>query len=313
MIQNFPPELLFHIFRYACVDEGVTARSLSLTSKYVSSVSSQFLFNTLHLASVDSLQCAVRRLSSLPPHLRQVYHLFVSDLGRQTPAKSKPDLSECFTQISSDLFSQILLLTAPTLRTLTVIIRTARISSIPECIAHTAMHDLTDLTLSFNPTRISVPLDPASRSPPSANLPRLRHLHIDTCHVLSSTVAPAVALITAHAPRLATLHVSDVLLMPGCAAVLARMLGRLPLRDSYGWVIPEDVIDSTARLPFSVREFALQVRDWPMTFVPELALVEVMASMDYGDGFVLLPPGRESRPWKKEWLARVADRSLEDV
>ncbi|KAH9014287.1 hypothetical protein EDB84DRAFT_1568253 [Lactarius hengduanensis] len=287
MIQNFPPELLFHIFRYACVDEGVTARSLSLTSKYVSSVSSQFLFNTLHLASVDSLQ--------------------------QTPAKSKPDLSECFTQISSDLFSQILLLTAPTLRTLTVIIRTARISSIPECIAHTAMHDLTDLTLSFNPTRIAVPLDPASRDPPNANLPRLRHLHIDTCHVLSSTVAPTVALITAHAPRLATLHVSDVLLMPGCAAVLARMLGRLPLRDSYGWVVPEDVIDSTARLPFSVREFALQVRDWPMTFVPELALVEVMASMDYGDGFVLLPPGRESRPWKKEWLARVADRSLEDV
>ncbi|KAH9057402.1 hypothetical protein EDB87DRAFT_1631763 [Lactarius vividus] len=315
MIQNFPPELLLHIFRYACVDEGVTARSLSLTSKYISSVSSRFLFNTLYLASVDSLQCAVRCLSSLPPHLRQVYHLFIADSNGQTPAKSKPDLSEGVTQFSSGLFSQILLLTAPTLRTLTVVVRTPRISSILECFAHTTMHDLTDLTLSLNPTRIAVPLDPASHNPPRANLPRLRHLHINTCHVMSSTVAPAVTFITAHAPRLATLHVSDVLLMPGCAAVLARMLGRLPLRDPYGWVVPEDVLDSTARLPFSVREFALQVRDWPMTFIPELALIEVMASMDYGDGFVLLPPApkREYWHWKEEWLARVVDRALDET
>lgn len=91
MIQNFPPEILFLIFRYACVDHGVTARALSLTSKYVSSVSSRFLFNTLYLASADSVQRALRRLSSLPPPLRQVYHLFIADSNGQTPAKSKPD------------------------------------------------------------------------------------------------------------------------------------------------------------------------------------------------------------------------------
>jgi len=89
MIQNFPPEILFHIFRYACVDLGVTARSLSLTSKYVSSVSSRFLFNTLYLSNTDSLQRALRRLSSLPPHLRQVCHLFIADSNGQTLAKSK--------------------------------------------------------------------------------------------------------------------------------------------------------------------------------------------------------------------------------
>jgi len=91
MIQNFPPETLFHIFRYACVDQGVTARALSLTSKYLSSVSSRFLFNTLYLASADSLQRAFCRLSSLPPHLRQVYHLFIADSNGKTPTKSKPD------------------------------------------------------------------------------------------------------------------------------------------------------------------------------------------------------------------------------
>jgi len=219
------------------------------------------------------------------------------------------------SHISSGIFSQILRLTAPTLRTLTVVIRTARISGILECITHMTLHDLTDLTLSFNPTRIVVPLEPIPLSPPSANLPRLRTLHIDTCHVLSNTVAPAVALLAAHAPRLMTLHVSDVLLMPGCAAVLARMLGRLPLRDQYGWVVPESVLDGIARLPFSVREFALQVRDWPLTFTPELTLIERMASMDYGDGFVLLPPAprREYRHWKEGWLARTARGSLEEV
>ena len=225
--------------------------------------------------------------------------------------------SEIFNHVSSDLFSQILLLTAPTLRTLTVVIRTEPISGLLETIAYTTMPNLADLTLSFNPTRIFVPLDnnhPSPRNPPRACLPRLRRLHIDTGHVFSNTVAPAVALIAAHAPRLTTLHITDVLLMPGCASVLARMLGRLPLRGAYGWVMPDDVLDNTARLPFSVREFALQVRDWPMTFTPELALIERMASMDYGDGFVLLPPTpmREHRHWKEVWLAAAARKSLLD-
>ena len=222
--------------------------------------------------------------------------------------------SEIFTYISSDLFSQLLLLVAPTLRTLTVVIRTELISGILECITQTALPVLTDLTLSFNPTRIVVHLDPIPRNSPRANLPRLRHLHIDTCHVFSNTVAPAVALITPHAPRLSTLHVTDVLLMPGCASVLARMLGRLPLRDPNGWIMPDGVLDNIARLPFSVREFALQVRDWPLTFTPELRIIECMASMDYGDGFVLLPPTpmREYRHWKEGWLT-AARRSLEDI
>ena len=221
---------------------------------------------------------------------------------------------DIYAYISSDPFRQILLLTAQTLRTLTVVIRTELISGILECIAYTAMPNLTDLTLSFNPTRIVVPLEPAPRNPPRANLPLLRHLHIDTCHVFSNTVAPAVALLAAHAPRLATLHVTDVMLMPGCASVLARMLGRLPLRDPYDWVLPDDVLDSIVRLPFSLREFALQVRDWPLTFTPELTLIERMASMDYGDGFVLLPPTpmREYRHWKEGWLAG-AKKSLEDI
>ena len=69
--------------------------------------------------------------------------------------------------------------------------------------------------------RIIVPVVPVPRNPPRATLPLLRHLHIDTCYVFSNTVAPAVALLAAHAS--------------GCVSVLARMLGRLSLRDPYDW------------------------------------------------------------------------------
>ena len=64
------------------------------------------------------------------------------------------------------------------------------------------------LTLSFNPTCIGVPFELVPCNPPRANLPLLCHLHIDTCHVFSNTVAPAVTLLAAHAPHLATLHIT---------------------------------------------------------------------------------------------------------
>ncbi|KAF8260271.1 hypothetical protein EI94DRAFT_919464 [Lactarius quietus] len=49
-------------------------------------------------------------------------------------------------------------------------------------------------------------------------------------------------------------------------------------------------------------------------FTPEITLIERMASMDYGDGFVLLPPTpiREYQHWKEGWLA-AARRSLENT
>jgi hypothetical protein len=85
MIQNLPPEILCLIFHYACVDQGATAHSLFLTSKYISSVSSRFLFNTLCLPGVDRLERALCRLAPLPPYLRQVYHLFVADGDGEIP------------------------------------------------------------------------------------------------------------------------------------------------------------------------------------------------------------------------------------
>jgi hypothetical protein len=218
--------------------------------------------------------------------------------------------------MSSTLLSQILLLIAPTLHTMTVVIQAGLVSGILEGITGIPLHYLTDLTLNFNNTRIAVSPDShLLHTSTSANLPRLRHLHIDACHPFSTTVEPAVALVASQAPRLTTLHVSDVLLMPGCSAVLARMLGRLPLRAQHGWVMPDDMLDTVVRLPFSVREFALQVHGGPLTLPGEVHLVERMANMDYGDGFVLLPPTpkRCYRHWKEEWLARAVKSWPEEI
>ena len=102
-------------------------------------------------------------------------------------------------------FRQILLLTAQTLRTLTVVVRTELISGILEYIAYTAMPNLTDLTLIFNSTRIAVLLEPAPSNTSRANLRRLRHLHIDTCHMFSSSRASSRApRCELDVPRLAT-------------------------------------------------------------------------------------------------------------
>lgn len=221
-----------------------------------------------------------------------------------------------FIHMPSSLLSQFLFLIAPTLCTLTVVVQIGPVSGILECIASIPLHYLTDLTLSFSYTRIAVSPDShLLHTSTSANLPRLRYLHINTCHPLSTNIEPAVALVTSQAPYLTTLHVSDVLLMPGCSAVLARMLGRLPLRAQHGWVVPDDVLDAVARLPFSVREFLLQVHAGPLTLPGEARLVERMASMDYGDGFILLPPTpkRDYQHWKEEWLARAVRSWPEEV
>ncbi|KAI0269985.1 hypothetical protein BC834DRAFT_581038 [Gloeopeniophorella convolvens] len=90
MIQICPPEILCHIFHHACVDGGFTARSLSLTSRYISSVSSRFLFRTLCLLGVDHIEHAVSRLSSLSPELRHVYHVFVTDNSSWVGSKRHP-------------------------------------------------------------------------------------------------------------------------------------------------------------------------------------------------------------------------------
>ena len=170
-------------------------------------------------------------------------------------------------------FGKILLLTEQTLRTLTVVIRTEP----------NAYH---------RPGRAG-PSQPTPREPPTAAPSAYRHLLRVFQHGRASSRAPRCA-----RTRLRV-----------CACAHARSpLAARPVRLG---VKPDSVLDNTARLPFSLREFALPMRDWPLTFTP---LIEHIASMDYCNGFVLLSPSpmREHRHLKERWLAG-ARKSLEDI
>ncbi|KAI0039783.1 hypothetical protein FA95DRAFT_1503723, partial [Auriscalpium vulgare] len=79
MLDIFPPEILHHIFTYACTDSGSTARALSVTSKYLADSAAPFLYRTLSLSGITDIQHALRCLSALPEPHRRVEHLMLAD------------------------------------------------------------------------------------------------------------------------------------------------------------------------------------------------------------------------------------------
>ena len=95
---------------------------------------------------------------------------------------------------------------------------------------------------------------------------------------------------------------------PAACRACAHARSPLAARPVRLGVKPDSVLDNTARLPFSLREFALPMRSWPLTFTP---LIE---RMDYCDGYVLLSPSpmREHRHLKEGRLAGARE-SLEDI
>lgn len=74
-----PLELHAQIFQAACVDDGTTARALSLVSHYMRDVSKPFLYQSVVVAGLDALTTFTHKLTQLPPHLRRIRHLFLSD------------------------------------------------------------------------------------------------------------------------------------------------------------------------------------------------------------------------------------------
>ena len=78
-MDTLPLELHSQIFEYACVDDGTTARSLSLVSRYIRAVAEPFRYQSLSVAGIDSLLQLARTLEELPAHRRRVRHLFLSD------------------------------------------------------------------------------------------------------------------------------------------------------------------------------------------------------------------------------------------
>ncbi|TBU44157.1 hypothetical protein BD309DRAFT_958993 [Dichomitus squalens] len=78
-METLPLELHALIVEYACTDDGATARSLALVSRYVHDVATPFLFQSLAVSGLHQMTELVVRLEALPPRARRIRHLFLSD------------------------------------------------------------------------------------------------------------------------------------------------------------------------------------------------------------------------------------------
>ena len=195
----------------------------------------------------------------------------------------------------------LLRLLAPSLRTLSCVLFNPLQSAVFARLCAVPFPFLTDLTLRLS-ERILMPPPPAAPA-----MPRLRRLHFASSRYLSTTAAPVLALFAAACPLLARLRLSDLRLMPGCAAALCRMLGRDPVRDQYGWMPSAASLDRVARLPARVRAVVVQLEDLEAKGFGgfEAHLVQSVADADGADGFVLLPraPRRTYEQWAEDWAA----------
>ncbi|KIM89284.1 hypothetical protein PILCRDRAFT_61514, partial [Piloderma croceum F 1598] len=76
-MESSPPEICHKIFTEACLDDGSTARSLSLVSKYIHEASNPTRFQNIALRGYKQITAFAGILERTPPHLRRVCHLFI--------------------------------------------------------------------------------------------------------------------------------------------------------------------------------------------------------------------------------------------
>ncbi|TCD63792.1 hypothetical protein EIP91_004943 [Steccherinum ochraceum] len=120
-MDTLPLELHAQILEAACVDDGSTARSLSLVSRYIREVSKPFLYQSVAVSGLDALATLAKKLYDLPPHLRRIRHLFLSDHTykslRERSILTVGDANEQ-AALEEAAFLRIIHYAAPTLETL---------------------------------------------------------------------------------------------------------------------------------------------------------------------------------------------------
>lgn len=92
-MEILPTELHAHIFNLACTDDGWTIRALSLVSVYFREVARAFLYRNVSVSGTDRVFALLDRLETLPPRLRQIRHLFLTDIPSTSPKIPSPQLS----------------------------------------------------------------------------------------------------------------------------------------------------------------------------------------------------------------------------
>ncbi|TFK85385.1 hypothetical protein K466DRAFT_601214 [Polyporus arcularius HHB13444] len=121
-MDSLPLELHTQIFEFACTDDGSTARSLSLVSRYVRAAAAAYHYQSLAISGLAQMDELVSRLEATPPHLRRIRRLFLSDWTHADVQKR----SMFFTDMErydaeKALAARILDLAAPSLESLALV------------------------------------------------------------------------------------------------------------------------------------------------------------------------------------------------
>ncbi|RPD53910.1 hypothetical protein L226DRAFT_538848 [Lentinus tigrinus ALCF2SS1-7] len=121
-MDTLPLELHTQIFQFACTDDGSTARALSLVSRYVRAAAAPFHYQSLAISGLDQMNELVARLEAIPPHLRRIRRLFLSDWTHADTQKRSMSLTDMERyDAEKALASRILDFAAPTLESLAVV------------------------------------------------------------------------------------------------------------------------------------------------------------------------------------------------
>lgn len=121
-METLPLELHTQIFQFACTDDGSTARALSLVSRYVRAAAAPFFFQSLAISGLDQMNDLVSHLESVPPHLRRIRRLFLSDWSQADTQKRSMSVTDMERyDAEKALAARILDYAAPTLESLALV------------------------------------------------------------------------------------------------------------------------------------------------------------------------------------------------
>ena len=118
-MQACPTELHSFICQLAGLDDGRTVRALSLVSKYFNEIARLYMYQSLSISGPEQIMILLSKLESLPLHLRQIRHLFLSD---QPFSKPEGKLRIPSPTLDPSAITRILALVAHTLETLTFVL-----------------------------------------------------------------------------------------------------------------------------------------------------------------------------------------------
>ena len=203
-ITSLPPEIWQEITQYACTDGGYTGLSLALSCKYLNAQSSKVRFQSVSLYSTSALESFLAYSRSCAPSDKPaVRHLWLflmqerpryNDPVRHADSEAGP--GKDWVERFADTTTELLALTAPTLRTL-CLLQAARLPPVPLSIP---LPHLIELTISGGMSALVPGL--------GERLPALRRLHL--LPLLTDPRPPALHVVFREAP-LTHLRISGIL------------------------------------------------------------------------------------------------------